>query len=80
MSFCSIMNLNSFGISLSWDEKWTWNHPDFYIFFVSYERLNGNWLHSEQPTGNIVSMALRRGEEEPMIGSAQVDMLLASAV
>ena len=21
--------------SLSWDEKWTWKHPDFYIFSVS---------------------------------------------
>ena len=56
------------------------NHRDFYIFSVSYERLNGNCLHSEQPTGNIVSMALLRGEEEPMIGPAQVDMPLASAV
>ena len=27
-------------ISLSWDEKWTWNHPDFYIFFVSFERFD----------------------------------------
>ena len=35
-------------MSLSWDEKWTWNHPDFYIFPVSYERMNGNCLHSEQ--------------------------------
>ena len=60
----------------SWDDKWTWNHPDFYIFPVSYERLNGNCLHSEQSTGNIVSMALRCGEEEPLISSAQVDMPL----
>ena len=28
--------------SLSWDDKWTWKHPDFYTFFVSYRRLNGN--------------------------------------
>ena len=53
------------------------------IYFVSYERFDGKSLTSEQPTGNIVWMALRRGEEEPMIGSAQpaqVDMPLASAV
>ena len=36
--------------------------------------------YPEQPTGNIVSMALRRGEEEPMIGAAQVDTPLVSAV
>jgi hypothetical protein len=66
-------------ISLSWDEKWTWKHPDFYFLFVSYERFDGKCLTSEQPTGNIVWMALRRGAEEPRIGSAQVDMPRASA-
>ena len=69
----------SFITSLSWDEKGTWNHPDFYFFFVSYERFDEDSLTAEQPTGNIVWMALRRGAEEPRIGSAQVDMPLASA-
>jgi len=46
---------------------------------VSYERFDEDSLTAEQPTGNIVWMALRRGAEEPRIGSAQVDMPLASA-
>ena len=49
---------------------WTWKHPNFKIYFVGYERFDGKSLTSEQATGNIVWMALRRGEEEPMIGSA----------
>ena len=28
----------------SWDDKWTWNHPDFYIFSVSFERFDGMQL------------------------------------
>ena len=59
-------------ISLSWDDKWTWKHPDFYIFSVSSERLNGNCCTLSSPTGNVVGMALRHGEEEPRIGSAEV--------
>ena len=59
---------------------WTWKHPNFKIYFVSYERFDVKSLTPEQPTGNIVWMALRRGEEEPRIGSAQVDMPPASAV
>ena len=59
------------------DEKWTWKHPDSYFLFVSYERFDG--LTFEQPTGNLVWMALRRGAEERRIGSAQVDMPRASA-
>ena len=68
--------------SWSWDVKWTWKHPNFKIHFVSYvyERFDWKSLTFEQPTGNVVWMALRRGEEEPRIGSAQVDMPPASAV
>ena len=68
------------GMTWSWDEKWTWKHPNFEIYFVGYEQFDGKPLTSEQPTCNVVWMALRRGEEEPRIGSAQVDMPLASAV
>ena len=50
-----------------------WKDPNFKNYFVSYERFDGKFLTSEQPTGDIVWMALRRGEEEPRIGSAQVD-------
>ena len=64
---------------MSWDEKWTWKHPDFYSFFVSYERFDGNCCTLSSPIGNIVWMALRRGDEEPRIDSAEVDMPLASA-
>ena len=58
-------------MSLSWDDiKWTWKHPDFYIFVVSSERLNGNCCTLSSPTGNIVWLALRRGDEEPRVVSA----------
>ena len=45
-----------------------------------YERFDGKSLTSERPTGILVWMVLRRGEEEPMIGPAQVDMPQASVV
>ena len=57
----------------------TWKHHHFKIYFVSYERFDWKSLTSEQPTSNIVWMALRRGEEEPRISLAQVDMPHASA-
>ena len=38
-------------MSLSWDEKWTWNHPDFYILFVSFERFDGMQLLAAQVGG-----------------------------
>ena len=59
---------------MSWDEKWTWGHPDFYIFFVSYHDLNGEMHLTAEPTRDLVWMPLRRGVEEPRIGSSQVNM------
>ena len=65
--------------SLSWDEKSTWKHTDFYIFFVSDSRFDGEMHVTAVPTRDIVWMPLRRGVEEPIIGSAQVNMPLAPA-
>ena len=64
---------------MSWDEKWTWGHPDFYIFFVSYHDLNDEMHLTAEPTRDIVWMPLRRGVEEPRIGSTQVNMPPAPA-
>ena len=70
---------NAMCMSLSWDEKWTWGHPDFYISFVSYHDLNGEMHLTAEPTRDIVWMPLRRGVEEPRIGSTQVNMPPAPA-
>ena len=35
MSFGRCVSIST---SLSWDEKWTWNHRDFYIFIVRNKR------------------------------------------
>ena len=45
---------------------------------IIFERFDGKSLTSEQATCDIVWMPLRRGVEEPRIGSAQVSMPLAS--
>jgi hypothetical protein len=44
------------------------------IFFCELQAIEWQLLQLSSPTGNIVWMALRRGEEEPRIDSAEVDM------
>ena len=68
--------LMSLILYMSWDGKWTWKHPDFYTVFVSYTRLNGNCYTLSSPAGNIVWMALRRGDEEPKVDSALAQRLI----
>ena len=59
--------------SLYWENKWTWKHPDLYTF-CELQAIEWQLLQLSSTTSNIIWMALRRGEEEARIDSAEVDM------
>ena len=55
------------------------NKARYGVLTQHHTQFDGNCCTLSSPTGNIVWMALRRGDEEPRIDSAEVDMPFASA-